>query len=82
MGKERGKVNPERVRQRFSREFKLEARCDCLSKAESPPHNWRWSWVYSETGSTSGRRSSAQRGMRRFMARGRNLPASKAKLSA
>jgi transposase len=25
MGKERGKVNPERVRQRFSREFKLEA---------------------------------------------------------
>jgi hypothetical protein len=23
MGKERGKVNPERVRQRFSREFKL-----------------------------------------------------------
>lgn len=25
MGKERVKVNPERVRQRFSREFKLEA---------------------------------------------------------
>ena len=25
MGKERGKVNPERVRQRFSREFELEA---------------------------------------------------------
>lgn len=25
MGKERGRVNPERVRQRFSREFKLEA---------------------------------------------------------
>lgn len=25
MGKERSKVNPERVRQRFSREFKLEA---------------------------------------------------------
>lgn len=25
MGKERGKVNPERTRQRFSREFKLEA---------------------------------------------------------
>ncbi len=25
MGKERGKVNPERMRQRFSREFKAEA---------------------------------------------------------
>ena len=25
MGKERGRVNPDRVRQRFSREFKLEA---------------------------------------------------------
>lgn len=35
MGKERGKVNPERVRQRFSREFKLEA-IRLLGKSDKP----------------------------------------------
>lgn len=35
MGKERGKVNPERVRQRFSREFKLEA-VRLLEQGEKP----------------------------------------------
>lgn len=35
MGKERGKINAERVRQRFSREFKLEA-IRLLGKSDKP----------------------------------------------
>ena len=52
MGKEIQKVNAERKRQRYSKEFSS-LRSSCCKPDKSLEHSLRWNWAYNATCSTN-----------------------------